>query len=404
MRRSMLILSIALSIAVGSTAGLLILRVTAFPQPQIDAATADAAVGYAFYDGVNAILTKGDHAVFNRTIAPGFVNHNTNTGTDQTAGELIVDLGALGQSTPGIHIAVDQIELAPGTLIVSIRPEAPSGLVTAGLPVSIGTIAGGYEVLRLRDDRVTERWSGRLPSIASETFDDAGYTLDASRNIATRLDRIDLRSGSSMRALSLGPSILIGESGHTRVRVTLTDPNLNSPPSIAYLEAGQVLRLLDTATIELVADGATPARLLRFSTQPGLPGDLTATQLEGGATSQNLWASNLPAIPNEIWQVSIGAQHLPASTVATLDLDRNGPAMFWSDSAPLGIQAGSGEIFATDALHWTSSLGSSASLFAGSTASVTATTSFELDSEADTVVWLITALPVKPELATPRPA
>ena len=154
-----------LTLAIGLTMASLAWRVISFDPPISTLEAADPTIGYAFYDGIDQVLAGQPADALEQVVSGGFVDHGSGSDDGQSVDQLVDELIAFRQSFPGTRLVVDGIETASGTLIASIAPVRPSGATVAGLPLTMEPIAGGYEVLRVRNGQVTERWSSGLPDI-----------------------------------------------------------------------------------------------------------------------------------------------------------------------------------------------------------------------------------------------
>ena len=152
-----------LVVAIIMTVGSLAWQATGFDRTTISAGTVDPTIGYAFYDALDQVMATGDSTALDAIMADGFVDH-TDTG-DHSADDLIAQLTAFGQRFPEARLSVGDITAAPETLIVEVGAFSPAGATLAGVPVGTDPQAPRFEMLRIRNGMVAERWSGALPGI-----------------------------------------------------------------------------------------------------------------------------------------------------------------------------------------------------------------------------------------------
>ena len=306
--------------------------------------------------------------------------------------QLVDELIAFRQSFPGTRLVVNGVEAAAGTLVVSIH-HATAGATIAGLPLTMEASAGGYEVLRVRNGEVSERWSGGLPDIQAQSFDDASFTMGATSGSSIRLDRIELPASGMITLPLQGQSVVMVESGQLRILRRWMDSNGDAHSDELRLDTGQVAALPAGAQIKLEPDSDNTVRLLRFSMQHVMVGAPTPPTVTEGATTELLWLSNTSALASGKWIVSTGQIHLPAGAGSTLGMPEGSRLLLCSDDGSAVLSTNKGEVFELDKQFWPSSLGSAGSIESGKAASVEGGESLDLRSESGATVGILAITP-----------
>lgn len=380
---------LALTLAIGSLVGVLAWRSMSDPPVTTDLASADPAIGYAFYDAIGQVLAGGDASALQQVLAAGFLDHGGDGTGDRSAIELIDALTALSQTFPGASMTVHTIEAASGTLVASVDPLQLDGATVAGVPFSVPSHEPHYELLKVQGGKVLERWSEDAPAIELQTFPDAAPTMGGTFASSMRLDRIELQKHASVEFYATGAVVLLGEAGVTRVGLIWANSLAQPQSAVHDLQAGESLRIPDGARVRLEPDGSEAARLLRYAVQLVRPTDPPAPKLTGNVTFQLLWASVLPVLGDGDWAVSIGHLLLPADADAELAPRANETLLLCPDAGALELMAKGGEISTLGSDRWPLALGSSADIDANRVASIEGASKVELQGTADAPAWLI---------------
>ena len=74
-----------LTLAIGLTVASMAWRMTSFDEPLPSLGTADPAVGYAFYDGIDQVLSGNSPDALKQSVADGFVDHGSGDDERQSA-------------------------------------------------------------------------------------------------------------------------------------------------------------------------------------------------------------------------------------------------------------------------------------------------------------------------------
>jgi hypothetical protein len=390
MHRFILAISIVLSLVIGSTVGLLVWQIASASHALAYLGTADPAIGYAFYAGIDQVLANGDGSALERVVADGFVDHAGIVPVDRSAEELIAQFSELGQSAPGTRIVVNGLSVAPGALVVSIAPLAPMGMAVANVPLTINPLGGGYDILRVRNGKVTERWSNWLPTVTTHTYD-ATLTIEAGFSVAIRLDRLELPNGGRAQMRIKRQSVVVVETGRLQLRLSWTDTSGNPQSSVVLLDAGEAHMFTDDARVDVKNDGAEPARFLRYSTRRVLAGEPWPLAMSGEASSTRLWLGTLPEQAGGYWRISIGTMHLPARAGGVLDVRDESTLLLLGSQGTTHLDTNDGDIYELSPLS------------AGEVASVAGVKSVGVRNDDDSAVWVIAIELVDTAAGTPVP-
>ena len=389
MPRLVMMALLGLTIAIGSIVGVLAWGTMSFTPASADLATADPAIGYAFYDGIEQILAGKDPAAFRQVLAPGFVDHGGGANADRTATELIDELTSLGQTFPNATLVVNDIEPASGTLVASVAPMTLSGATVGGVPFAMQASTPAYEVLRVRSGKVVERWSEGAPAVEVRTFDDMAFIAGGTFAGTTRLDRFDLQKHTEVELRVQGSTVLMGEAGVTRVAMNWMTEYAAPQFALIELPAGETLRLPGGALVRLEPAGDEPARLLRFVIQQAQPGEPFPPTLTGNATDKLLQSSVLPVLGDGHWNVSFGQLLLPADSDGKLTPSVNDSLLLCTDTGSIEILARGGEVSAMGSNHWPEEIGATGTIDSDTALRISGATSIDLHITATTPAWLI---------------
>lgn len=395
MQRIVFAALVGLSLAIGLTVGTVAWRTASFDRTLPDLGVADPSAGHAFYAGIDQVLAGGDPSALKQAVTGDFVDHVGDGETDRSADELIEDLTAFGASFPGTQIQVTDMQASASSLVAAIAPIAPKPVPVAGMTLTAQASNGGYEVLRIRNGKVSERWTAGLPEISTTTFEAASFTTSATANVATRLDRIVLPRGSSYVHRFGGPAMLVVEQGAVRFGMDFINSANEPEQRMDTLAEGSAVGVKPGARIRLEADGNDPTQLLLYSTQRAMPVDAPSPTLTGGAASSMLWTSNLPVAEHGAWQVAIGNVRLPGGQGVDLEAPEGTMLLLCSEGGAVQVMAEGGDVETLDASFTAAGEGNASTIDAGAVASVSEAGRVSLRSAPDTAetVWLITIVP-----------
>ncbi len=390
-------LSIGLTLAIALAAGMVGWRVFSFSPPVSDSSYADPAVGTAFYAAVNDVLSGTNSSALAAIVTSDFVNHSDGA----TSGELSEQLAAFGTSFPGTQLQVMGMEPTANNLVVSLAQITLPSVKVADLTLSAQPFDGGYEMLRLRNGKVAERWSGTLPALAVTTFPEASLETHDSANMTVQLIRTELPDGAELSWKPGRSNVLLVETGAITVRL---DWNRQGAPEnqVVTVSAGEVLPISSNTKVRIEPALSEPATVLIYSTWKVQPTDLPTSSHSIGATSRLLWTSNLPVSLNGGWTVSFATMQLPRRVDVTLNGGSAMEVLLCAESAAVQVVTGNGLVESLSADLTSIDQSNVVVLEAGSAAHVTGADSIELQSGADAgeTVWLITIAPIGSQTPT----
>lgn len=383
-------LSIGLALAVVLAAGMVGWRVISFTSPVPDSRYADPAIGTAFYAAVNDVLSGTNSRALADVVTSDFVNHSDGA----TSGELAEQLDAFGASFPGTQLQVMGIEPTANNLVVSLVPIALAPVKVADLTLSTQPFDGGYDVLRLRDGKVAERWSGTLPALSVTTFPDASLATHGSANMAIQLVRTELPEGAELSWNPGRSTVLLVEACAVTVRLDWNQLGMPENQTVTVSE-GEAFAIASNTKVRMESAQDVQATVLIYSTWKVRPTDLPAPSYSNGATSRLLWTSNLPVSLVGGWTVSFAKMQLPMRVDVMLDGGGAMEVLLCSESTAVQVVTGNGLVESLSADLTAIDQSNAAVLGDGSAAHVTGADSIELhaNAEAGETVWLITISP-----------
>lgn len=402
MQRALLASLIGLSLAIGLTAGAVAWRAATLDRTTPDVGTADPAAGYAFYDGIDQILAGKSPAALVAAVSDDFIDHTGDDTTTRSRDDLIAQLTAFGASFPGTQIQVTDMQASASSLVAAIAPIAPRSQPVAGMNLTVEPSHGGYEVLRVRNGKVSERWTTGLPEATATSFDQATFATAATTNVESRLERIALPPGGTLAGALYGSALLLVEDGMVRLRMEYRDNAGEPQASATVLGPGSATAAVSGARIQLEGEGDAPAHLLLYSARRVAPVDLPSPVLSKGSTSTLLWMNNLPLAEHGQWQTTVGSLQLPANGAVDLGVTPGTKLLVCSTGGPLQVLVHDGELWTLNSSFVPTEVGNASPIEAGTAANVTDATSISLREAPGEhgTVWLIAIAP-KGQEATP---
>jgi hypothetical protein len=382
---------IALVIAIGLTAGSLAWRVASAPRMAPDFEATDPAIGYAFYQALDDVLATGDRSALDRVVSGGFIDH---IGDQETStGKLVDQLKTFHASFPDTQFQVREIQSAEGTLVASIEPVRLTGPLLGGMQISTNPMAGGYEVLRVRHGKITDRWAGGLPDVQLASFTDAGLQVGSSFSNMVRLEQIELPEDTSFTWRAFGQRVLLVTQGTVQLDSRWIGSQGEAMHDSQTINAGQAVLSPSGTTVTVREVGQTPARtlILLLTVQQVTPTDSTLIERGPGTKLDLLWQSNLSTLPMGSWSLSFARLSLPPETTAELTSDSSTTVLLSSENDSARISTDTGSISTLDANYVPADAGMGTSLAAGTAALVEETDSVEIASAGSdpATVWLI---------------
>jgi mannose-6-phosphate isomerase-like protein (cupin superfamily) len=250
----------------------------------------------AFYQAIDLALETGDLSGLRMTVHPDYVDH---AQVLEGAGELKsleTWLLALREALPGSRLKVSEVAARDDLVAVDLELTGEPVSTLAGLAVRLPTFAGGYELLRIEDARVIERWaSPALPGLLEPSIANLDELPVSGWIREPRIERIELGQGSSLEVPSHEGTVLIVESGSPQLKIASSG---TARGRSERLERGAVRTVEPNASFTIWTSGPVGANLvavsvIRFEEPAYIPppsgdvtthGDATRRLLASGAT------------------------------------------------------------------------------------------------------------------------
>lgn len=200
-----------------------------------------------YYEAINSTLETGDPTALRSVLHPNFIDHTHDREESGTSQELESYLLALRSTFPGLRFTASTI-IAHGPVIASTLTITGDATGTfEEIPVELEASGAGYDLLRIDDNQVIERWaSPALPALPQIDSSAAIEALEPAISPRTpRLDRLTFEQFARYKAYAHGGTILLVESGTVRV-----DASTGTMPG-EELSAGDALTIHPRTSFEL---------------------------------------------------------------------------------------------------------------------------------------------------------
>lgn len=222
----------------------------------------------AFYDGMNALLERGDRDI-ETTIAPGFVDHARDDPADRTMPEMIDTLLATRATWPHMRVTVGALDQWDSTIVaqLTIEPGAPRSQGGIRLPaMETRTVT---EFLRVDGAGIIERWNAdlRLPQITYAL--QTSLAWDGPSLIMPAILQFELQPGDTVQIPLRGSAILRIETGTVLLDRAGNDLDGNWHPAIDPIDAGHGRVLESTDPVFARNFSSKPALFWVFTTHTG---------------------------------------------------------------------------------------------------------------------------------------
>jgi len=292
------------------------------PVEEMDASSRRAvATVWRFYDAIDIILRTGDDAALRGGVAPDFVDHAGLTGHTDQAGassgrdELLRYLASLRVTLPALRLVPEDVIGHGDRAVARLGPISGTegailGIVLAGAPPwpQIDTV-------RVRGDRIAERWSERAAYASSSPLVSESLTSTHSGDLAPFLQRVRFTPGARDQTFGQrGPAIISVEEGTLDVAMVdaqaFSSPATSQSPRSTPIGPGRVHTLGPGGTLVVPEQmafeagnraGAAAAMLLITLVQPTRRpvnlGPITGALIPAGITAQAL-SGNSAHMPN----------------------------------------------------------------------------------------------------------
>jgi predicted ester cyclase len=223
-----------------------------------------------FYDAINAGLNSGETTTLQSVLHADFVGHSPFDAEPRTAQDLEATIQTLGQAYPGLRFEVSGM-IAHGPVAASqlTRVGETRGAI-GGIPVELATSPDVYDLLRIEDGRVIERWASlafpqppRVETVA--TLDPLAPTISPR---TPKLERLTLQQFAEYEVESHGGVIILVESGEASTFVTTS-----TEPSSVTLAALQSLAIPAHSPFRIKNAELAPSTMLVLTIPPFDPDD-----------------------------------------------------------------------------------------------------------------------------------
>lgn len=389
-----MVMLVGLTIAIGLTVGALAWQTTTFERDLPETKAADPAIGYAFYAGIDRLLQDGDASALEETVTGDFVDHRGDSETPGTIETLTERLTAFATSFPGARIDVTGIQESGSALVVTIAPITVPPVDVAGMSMTTPPIRGGYDVLKIHNGKVAERWSAGLPDIATASFPAASLSVSSSTNMATQVMRTELPGDVELTWRSGRTAVLMVESGAVRVNRSWMQAHAAKDDTV-IVQAGEILLISPNMAARLRSANGDAVRLLTFAMWRVTPVEMAASGFSGKASTRLLWTGNLSLSTADRWSVSFGRVQLPASTNISFDGLEAQEVLLCAETSEWHVTALDGVVEAYAADLTRIERAPTRQVDPAAAAHVVGASSIEIESDPDAggAIWLITIAP-----------
>jgi hypothetical protein len=225
-----------------------------------------------YYDAVNSLLASGDAVSLRAVLHQNFVDHSGSSQDASTAHELESQLLSLSGTLPGIQITPATITVQNAVVASNVSFTGTTQQITDDLTAEFENPPPAFEMLRIADGKVIERWAG--PALSAPATVDSLTSLDASEPATAfrelRFDRLTFaRFAQQTVAIHAGTFLFI-ESGvvqyHFSTELVGKPGNEAASENGGELRAGDILRIPAAEPYSLVNNGLHDATVLRLTT------------------------------------------------------------------------------------------------------------------------------------------
>jgi predicted SnoaL-like aldol condensation-catalyzing enzyme len=321
-----------------------------------------------FYAAANETVGTGELSPLERVVDRDFVDHGALPGVSPDRAGLIAYFTRLHRTAPTLRLVVLDV-LAQGNRVAArLRLEGGDDVTFLGLSVAADRFWSGFDVFRLEDDRIVERWADEaslasFDSIVTVTVPVANptrkaLTLQQWTYAPHAAERGSTYLGFAMLVVDRGSLTLeLDRRSVTPVRLVPRGEGLEldevwiEPGRAVELEAGDTLVLPDGSLYELRNDAAAPAVALAvtaFGPLPAIgPGGGLQVPTETSGVTRTVLAGGLSAnLPRGEVRVAIGR--------ATLAAWANLPAHQVGVAELIAVEAGDLTLTTTGGTTWAS--------------------------------------------------
>jgi predicted ester cyclase len=375
MSRSVAIIALGLMLMTGLVLG----QLHTVGVQTVPAATnsAGAAAARRFYDGINHFLAGGAPDTFLAELDSDFVDRSNPMGGEGSAEDLLRYLSSLRATFPDLRVAIAD-PLAQGeSVAVDLSLTGDFSGTFAGIEVSAQDASGGFELLRVANGKIVERWGSRdLPPMYETLLETEGPEVSGWL-IEPHLERYRLDPNAAIELDTSQGAVILAEAG--TLDVAADEPFSPTPESGAStpidqraaaagaseqatrLEPGQLLVAPPWATYLIWNSGNEPALLL-FVVMHHLSPVTDYTELGRGTFAPGPGAEVLLAAGNPLrpyngalnrspYHLSIGRALLPPGAEI--------PSHIVAEVELVTVTRGSIDVSTSDGLVWLNNLDAS---------------------------------------------
>ena len=173
---------------------------------------ADPQLAAAFYESLNHVIRTGDASGVYTLLAPGFVDNSPFLPEPGTTETLLRYFHGLHAATPNAVLQVEDVTTDGALIAVRLKLVGAGDLTVAGLPV-VSPKVDSFELLRIEEDKVVERWAGALLPALVESIGALDIRFDADLLREPRLERLVLAPNAELSVNDHHGTILRVESG-----------------------------------------------------------------------------------------------------------------------------------------------------------------------------------------------
>jgi hypothetical protein len=173
----------------------------------------DVEVARKFYDGINEYLAGGDAGRIMRMLSPDYLEYRSTVPGGLPGDDLVLHLTSLRETYPGIRLDVLELAAQPGSVVADYTFVPVASGPTAGLSLELGRGSSGYDMLRIENRLIVERWSTwEAPQlyrsvVSSEVLVPGGGSLDV------RMERLVFGNGGHYEVQNTDGFVFIAETG-----------------------------------------------------------------------------------------------------------------------------------------------------------------------------------------------
>ncbi len=259
MQRLSIVLLLMIVLLAGFTAGIACNRPIA-SAPVLER-PADVETARAFYRALNDALSGAGTEPLSALLANYYVQHEVGTEETQSAEAFLERLGTIARSSPGIRLDIESIESLGSSLVVTVRRTPAAAIRVAGLAVEQPVEEHGYDVLRIVQGKVIERWTSGIGRLEATTFDDLTLHTYGLVGVTPAMERIVMPVGTQLSWTSGAQAMLFVESGSARITASVS----GEETAMATLDGGMAMAIPADASHRVRSVGGDDLAMLIYA-------------------------------------------------------------------------------------------------------------------------------------------